>query len=978
MPKSRSAPAAHSVIWDSELGDFRNCVDEVEEIEATSQYHGKWMGNSHAEEVCAYAEIVKQGRLGSRGIKLKHDRKIMRKDLATLLPNHEKIPAKLKNSFLKAHNQHTANLFKEPEQDLPELFYPFFLENEEGRMHNENDFTANFWKSLARTPSKARFEGFQMSVLGRFGKRWRQTLLDLVKLMIIMRFIPPELRKMARFPIPKPGKTNEYRPISLCNDIYCYINAVITSYSSLGIEKADILHDGMCAYRKGKGCSSLVTMELSFREDCNEHNLPVMQLDEDEEKFFDRIPVAILLAAMRINGFPNQGFLEIKASSMQAKTVEIITSKGIAYAKFVCGLEQGNPDSPTISNLVIKLKHDIWKILTDEAKKILSDSTSVDQGEYEFQTVVEGSLPVRLGRIGYCDDNSKFCCVQDENDLLFLATYYLQLSGDLSMVTKIGRKSSKCELQFYNISAHMALKLKEFLSTAWSYIEDGPVEEAVPFKINMKQEELSKLYKLIDYYNLDNCDKKIWDNILHAKAHKHLGLKCNLSGDTSTSCQETISKIKDRVHSLKLRNMHEDAQTKSINMLCATMHSFVPLQMQYNCEDLKKLDKIVCDNISKRRGITSSDATHRFYLPKEFGGMNITSFLDQDLISVTRELEVVSNMSALEGEAFRTRIQATCNYDDDLSSEEIINHARFSILKLARFGIYFRDASDDLVNNILAEMNRSDLFASVGTEAYKNGNTSSLGNGKLRNSQLALGSNIWKALKFWNTNGRTWDSNAVNFAKSLKVNSNNLQKFTNNAAMTRFRNLSSMFSFWEWRNKNFTQKKVSSNSQDWKFVDMSDILRKLFPNSFLTLSDTDIKREAKSYMEIRGWSNFNPHSEPNSHPVNKYGFYHKLFEIAIKKGSPLFISTDGAHDIVKAENLNDPTTSTTAAFVISIADIRQNESIKSGQWIDRPVLPLVSRASKLPPKIGNTASDIATGELWAFALAEISLPKNIP
>jgi len=95
-------------------------------------------------------------------------------------------------------------------------------------------------------------------------------------------------------------------------------------------------------------------------KDCLESMVPAVQIDEDEEKFFDRIPVEILLAATRVNGFPNQGYIEIKASAMEAKTVEIITVKGVTYARFICGLEQGNPDSPTVSNLVIKFKHDVW------------------------------------------------------------------------------------------------------------------------------------------------------------------------------------------------------------------------------------------------------------------------------------------------------------------------------------------------------------------------------------------------------------------------------------------------------------------------------------------------------------------------------------------------------------------------------------------------------------------------------------------
>ena len=217
----------------------------------------------------------------------------------------------------------------------------------------------------------------------------------------------------------------------------------MTSYSSAAIDWADILHNGLTAYQKGKGCANLVTTELSFREDCLESDVPSVQIDEDEEKFFDRIPVEVLLAAMRVNGFPNQGYIEIKASAMEAKTVEIITAKGITYAWFICGLEQGNPDSPTISNLVIKFKHDVWGHISKEIKTIFERNNAECQESYKFNSIDKIDGQIYLCKIGYSDDNSKYISIKNEEDLLALVKYFTQLSGDISMVTKIGRKSAK-------------------------------------------------------------------------------------------------------------------------------------------------------------------------------------------------------------------------------------------------------------------------------------------------------------------------------------------------------------------------------------------------------------------------------------------------------------------------------------------------------------------------------------------------------
>ena len=974
LPKSRSAPAAHSLIWDTKLGDFRNCLDEAEEMVATSQFHGKWMGNTSAEEVCAYAKLIKKGRLGCRGIRLSPHRKITKKNLNTLLPNHKKLPKHIKESFLKAHNIHTAALFSEPEADKEELFYPFFLTSRMGDMNTDSSFIKNFWKCLSRIPGKARHEGFQMSVVGRFGKRWGEMLLHISKLILIMRFMPPELRKMTRFPIPKPGKSNEYRPISLCNDLYCYINAISTSFSSLGIEKAEILHDGMYAYQKGRGCSSLVTTELCFREDCRENNLPVLQLDEDEEKFFDRVPVEILLAAMRTNGFPQQGFLELKASSMQEKVVEIVTSKGISHAKFVCGLEQGNPDSPTISNLVIKFKHDIWQHLTPEVKNMLSDTHS-SLGEYKFQSIDTVDGPVTLSRIGYCDDNSKFCCVKNEEDLLFLAKYFIQLSGDLSMVTKIGRKSSKCELQFFNISAEMALKIKDCWSTAWSYISDGPLEEAVPYKIHMKINERRKFYELINYFNLDEEEQSKWDKIIHPKSHKHLGLNCTLDGDTSASSSDTLSKIHARLNQLNVANMDVECQRKCVNMLCSTMHSFAPMQVNYAAKDLANIDQEISNLLLRKNGLTTTDCRHRIYTPIKHGGLGFISLLDQDLISITRELEIISNLPSLDGRSFRTRIDATSRYEQN-SHDDIINHAKATIEKLARYGFFFHDNLDDITNNILAKLNASGKFPSISTAAYKDGNRYSMGSGKPQNINLAYGGPIHHIVQSWRNKNWNFDEDLLSQLKDNRIRKDHLSQIKNQTLEERFMEVASIFSFWEWKNKpDLSLPHISKEKKNCQFFDVPALLKSKFPDTYLQFDDLSIKKEASRILEIDFWNKL---GNQESSLFNSYNFFHQILKTLLNKGSPILVSTDGAHDPGKQNPDQNSSSRTTSAFVVSMCDIRQGETFESNAWRHRPSIPLFARATQLPNAIGTTQSDIATGELFAIALSELCLPAQLP
>jgi len=970
-PKGRQAPAAHTSIWDPSLQEFRTCLDEMEELRATSAFHGKWMANSAAHEICAFAKIRKVGRLGNRGVQLYPNRIVTMADVPLLIHNGASLPRKIKKTFIRAHGPHTANLFREPDKDNPEFYYPFYLLNEKGHIQNEHILEKNLWKAISSTPSKARFEGFQLAVVGRFGARWRNLLLQIIKLILTMRYVPTALKKMARFPIPKPGKHNEYRPISLCHDLYCYLMGIITSFSSAAIERAGTLHEGLSAYQKGKGCANLVTTELSFREDCLESDVPSVQIDEDEEKFFDRIPVEILLAAMRVNGFPNQGYIEIKASAMESKTVEIITAKGVTYARFICGLEQGNPDSPTVSNLVIKFKHDIWGSISSEIKSILKRNNTSDTEKYKFHSIDEKDGQVYLCKIGYSDDNSKYLSVRNEEDLLLLVRYFTQLSGDISMVTKIGRKSSKCEVQFYNISATLALKMEKVWSTAWSFLDDSPIQEQIPFRIHLKKNELEHFYQISDYFNLEEERKIHWDRILDNDAHRHLGLYSTLGADTSMAWRKNLQKMMEKLNVLKIHKMHLNAQRKCFNMLVGTIPTFVPIQTNFPGKELLQFDQHAAKICMKTNGLSRSDTKIRMFLPEKFGGLGLISTLELDVIAVAREFEIISNNITLDSRSFRTRIKALTNYPTD-SIFHHKNHARETITKLARYGIYVRDTAASHINEVLAEMStKNRWYRPFNHPDYKDSCRMGIGLGKERNVHLMHGGIVYSILQLLQNNN--WKSSDFidSIAKAQKISVTNLLSLHNKCIKrNQDQNILKYFSHWEWRNKTFKIiRDIPMDKSDWEYHNYNSRNNEVELSEFVSDPTYLNTHQSDCNGSLRfSWGKFvricNKSKELS---FNVYSWEGSFLKFLMGTQSPIVVATDGSHDKI----------GTTSSFVLCVLDIRQMETMQSGQWMNRPVIPILSRVSDLPQNFGSSQSDIAHGEFGAILMAELAL-ANLP
>jgi len=984
-PKARDAPAVHTEIWDPETKRFRPCRNEREEILATGEFHGHWMDNSAAKEMCAFAKLRKVGKLGARGVSLMPDRKITVKDVPKLVANANKMSKKDKVAFVKAHGEHTASLFRAPSQSHKELFYPFFQQNEDGILNKEVELSESFWKSISSVPGKARFDGFQMAVVGRMGERWQQCLYDITKLILLMRYVPKQFKTIARFPIPKPGKVNEYRPISLCHDVYCYVNAISTKYSSQGILDAKILHEGITAYVKGKGCTTLVAVEQAIREDCIESKVPTSQTDEDEEKFFDRIPVEVLLAAMRVNGFPQQGYVELKASGMGPKAVEIITAKGTAFARFVCGLEQGNPDSPTIANLVIKFKHDIWHKIIKSIRKVTGSKTESDQEKnnlkerssieasksvgvngdaYNFHITDAKDGKVKVDRIGYCDDNTRYTSSMNEKDVILATEYFLQQAGDLSLVTKIGRKGSKSEVHYFNLRAETAIKIRKINSFAWSFANDSPKHEKVPFKIYLQPDELSKAFKLAKFESMDSVQQVEFLQIFKPVAHKHLGLRSTLAGNTESASTEVLNKIKKRLATLKLANMDNMAQRLCANMLCSSVHSYAPLQMLHDVEELLKCDDILVQYLCKRKGLSKSDAKNAIFIDEKNGGHGIRSFLEVDLIANAREMEIVLNGHMIDSRATRARLAAYVIRHDNPLEEQTHNFIGASVSKLAKYGVHIRDKNDDVINYVLGEFQRKQKYTTVGNLRYKDKNSYSIGKGFERNLDLAYGGNLHAFLRRAISN-----TSEVKERVTLPIHLQHLTTLQEIKTLvrkfrdTRFTEFASTFNCWEWCATHEAHpislpaktKTISNNAKDWKYINVTEELRNKYPFSYWRLSEDDIFAEAQIILDIR-----NRHKE--------------LFTLIHNHLAPIFIATDGSHH---------PTTPvkshlTTSAAVLCLADIRDGEQLEDSRWTERTALPIVARSARLTSSYGANKSDIAHGECQAMCMGVEMFSEQIP
>ena len=75
-----------------------------------------------------------------------------------------------------------------------------------------------------------------------------------------------------------------------------------------------------------------------MKEDAEEAGTSFLRLEQDEQKFFDRISLAMQLAAMICFGFPEEGYMEFKCEDVTDRYAVIKTRSGQIIARYFIGL----------------------------------------------------------------------------------------------------------------------------------------------------------------------------------------------------------------------------------------------------------------------------------------------------------------------------------------------------------------------------------------------------------------------------------------------------------------------------------------------------------------------------------------------------------------------------------------------------------------------------------------------------------------
>ena len=262
------------------------------------------------------------------------------------------------NKFKKAHNSRMTKTLT-PTPYNPIFAYPFVVKSKENTVEFE-DMRRHFYTVAASIPGKARHGNFTISVIGRMPTKWMELWIKGTLYFLGTRIAPKSTKELTRTPIPKPGKPNKSRSLSLVHDCFSFVVSYAFKDLVNTLEESGVLSDDINAYRPGFSAEEIPNTIIFKMQEARETGEMIVIVAKDEEQYFDCATPEIQHLAMKGVGMPDSGWIELKNETMIDRACKLITNLGIIDLIYKNGLPQGRVSSVIVCNLCARLKLKQW------------------------------------------------------------------------------------------------------------------------------------------------------------------------------------------------------------------------------------------------------------------------------------------------------------------------------------------------------------------------------------------------------------------------------------------------------------------------------------------------------------------------------------------------------------------------------------------------------------------------------------------
>lgn len=649
------------------------------QLHATLHNHSEHMANPPGTN-CFFA-TPKKDAAGLCGINTNFQKTFTRNNINKFfhLPKGSKLDKHLCDFVINAHE--TIKPLLQPKPPHPALAWPFVykLHTEDPYHYSFSDFAA----SLRPSPDASRHGNFHLNILTRLHRDWAIQAHRLINLCLICRILPIEGKCMSRVPIPKPGTTDR-RPISLQHSFEAHLSTLVATHLTNGIESINALPSHIYAYRKSKSCTDITLSHVAVLEDLKQYLHPhLAQLDEDFEKYFDRITHEMQCLALMRHHCPATGYVEFISDCFQDNRVDIITNLGTVLSTFPCGVKQGSPLACIIANLIAHMYTEVWTTPPPTQPSV--------NFAYKFHSPCTNTPTSKSPVIphivtSYCDDGSRYLSATSMPELITAIQHYTNAVGAFSIVTRIGRNATKSTIRLYNTP--VGYEPPPIHSIAWSFAHRF-IHEA----------DLTVVYLpfLLPSHTIPSSYPSL------PAPHRSLGTYIGLDGDLTNNSARLYKKLHKRLFALRDLPTHPLTDATLKHSLLASVATFNPLCVQLTAAQTTEIDTRIRFLASHKYKVPDKSLHPVLLLShKKLLGYNQPSIHCTQLKGLIRELTVLLNTPPSSTPTpTSTHLRARLHSSADDIHHVHDNFIRDAMTTLASHGFFLRPLTDLLLSSLL-------------------------------------------------------------------------------------------------------------------------------------------------------------------------------------------------------------------------------------------------------------------------------------